>query len=224
MPTPDPNNLLRAARERTPSRRTPGIAMSREELADAVALWCAQHDPQHRTVAFDATHLSKIERGVVRRPRPHYLAALCAILGATETDLGFGPQSPFLISPASGWDRGSVATGVERTMGEDLATTRRQAILAVALVGTTLTVPLQRWLDPLPDIPAPAGGNAYTSPDVEALEAMVTHMACPPPGAAAGSTRPPCGSSQNTHSAPGLNNGIEPPRSSRTARPSYSSR
>lgn len=63
--------------------------MSREELADAVAQWITQRDNQGRDVPFDANHLGKLERGIVRRPRPTYVAALCAVLNASESELGF---------------------------------------------------------------------------------------------------------------------------------------
>jgi hypothetical protein len=63
--------------------------MSRDELADAAAQWLAAHDPHGREVALDGVHIGKLERGVVRRPRNHYVAALCAVLGATEAELGF---------------------------------------------------------------------------------------------------------------------------------------
>jgi hypothetical protein len=63
--------------------------MSREELAEAVALWAADHDDKHREVAFDANHLGKLERGTVRCPRQPYISALCAVLHATPTELGF---------------------------------------------------------------------------------------------------------------------------------------
>ncbi|MGH3697263.1 MAG: hypothetical protein ACRDRX_25315 [Pseudonocardiaceae bacterium] len=85
----EPNRLLRAARERISSRRVRGAHMSREELAEAVALWAADHDDKHREVAFDANHLGKPERGTVRCPRPPYLNALCALLNATPAELGF---------------------------------------------------------------------------------------------------------------------------------------
>lgn len=86
---PEPNRLLRAARERTPSRHLPGAHMSREELAEAVALWAYHHDDKHRSVAFDANHLGKLERGTVRCPRQLYIDALCAVLNATPVELGF---------------------------------------------------------------------------------------------------------------------------------------
>jgi hypothetical protein len=91
---PEPNALLRAARERTRSRRTPGARMSRDELADLVVQWLAVRDDKHRHVAFDGGHLGKIERGAVGRPRDHYVAALCAVLYATEAELGLAPTRP----------------------------------------------------------------------------------------------------------------------------------
>ena len=89
-PVPEPNHRLRAAREACPSRRTPGMAMSRDELADLVVQWLAARE--HREVAFDGNHLGKLERGTVRRPRDHYVAALCAILEASEAELGFSSE------------------------------------------------------------------------------------------------------------------------------------
>lgn len=89
MPPPEPNERLRAAREATPSRRTPGLGMSRDELAEAVVLWLAEHDPKHRMAPFDGGHLGKIERGQVRLPGRHYVAALCAVVGASPAELGF---------------------------------------------------------------------------------------------------------------------------------------
>jgi hypothetical protein len=105
---PAPNRLLRAARERTPSRRVPGAYMSREELAEAVALWAADHDDKRRGVAFDANHLGKLERGTVRCPRQLYVTALCTVLGATPAELGFDVTAtaiatrPLLALPDSG--------------------------------------------------------------------------------------------------------------------------
>jgi hypothetical protein len=103
---PAPNRLLRAARERTPSRRVPGAYMSREELAEAVVLWAAEHDDKNRGVAFDANHLGKLERGTVRCPRRLYVRALCAVLGATPAELGFDVTAtatrPLLALPDSG--------------------------------------------------------------------------------------------------------------------------
>jgi transcriptional regulator with XRE-family HTH domain len=80
-----PNPRLRAARE--------AAHLSRNALAEAVALWLARRDPRGRDVAFDANHLGKIERGIIERPRAPYIAALCAILQKTETELGFDHTS-----------------------------------------------------------------------------------------------------------------------------------
>ncbi|MBV9142127.1 MAG: hypothetical protein JO115_14635 [Pseudonocardiales bacterium] len=85
----EPNRLLRAARERTPSRQCPQAYMAREEVADAVAQWIAEHDDKGRDVAFDANHLGKLERGSVRCPQRLYVDALCAVLNATPAELGF---------------------------------------------------------------------------------------------------------------------------------------
>ncbi|MGH3693296.1 MAG: XRE family transcriptional regulator [Pseudonocardiaceae bacterium] len=63
--------------------------MSREELAESVALWACDHDDKRRGVAFDANHLGKLERGTVRCPRQLYVDALCAVLHATPAELGF---------------------------------------------------------------------------------------------------------------------------------------
>lgn len=80
-----PNHQLQAARKR--------LGLSRAEVAEAVSHWLTSRDPKHRDVAFDVTHLGKIERGDVTRPRDHYIAALCAILQSTEAELGFDHAS-----------------------------------------------------------------------------------------------------------------------------------
>jgi hypothetical protein len=90
---PEPNRLLRAARESTASREVPGAHMSRRELAEAAARWLRQSTG--RVVALDAHYVAKLERGVVARPSQHYRAALCAVLGvAADADLGFTPSRP----------------------------------------------------------------------------------------------------------------------------------
>jgi transcriptional regulator with XRE-family HTH domain len=85
MKPPQPNYRLRAARERA--------HLSRNRLAEAASLWLATRDPKGRDVAFDANHLGKIERGLITRPRDHYVAALCAVLKMTEAELGFDHSS-----------------------------------------------------------------------------------------------------------------------------------
>ena len=83
------NDRLRLAREAMPSRLHPGTQMGRDELAALVREWVTANDPQGRLSAFDSNHLGKLERGIVRRPSPIIRAALCAILDASERDLGF---------------------------------------------------------------------------------------------------------------------------------------
>ncbi|MEV6912902.1 XRE family transcriptional regulator [Amycolatopsis sp. NPDC051071] len=104
MATPVPNNQLRLARETMPSRRHPGTEMGRTEFAALVAQWIEKHDDKGRPHPFDPVHLGKLERGVVKRPSPLIRAALCAILGATEGELGFGaaPEAERVSQAASG--------------------------------------------------------------------------------------------------------------------------
>lgn len=107
---PQPNHLLRAVRERTPSRRRLGTYMSREEVADLVVQWLAARN-QGRDVAFDANHLGKLERGIIVRPRDHYITALCAVLEASAVELGFAhpcvgapPPRATVLSAPEEWE------------------------------------------------------------------------------------------------------------------------
>ncbi|MGW3471557.1 hypothetical protein ACWDKQ_24565 [Saccharopolyspora sp. NPDC000995] len=85
-----PNDRLRAARESTPSPRTPGAGLSRAELAEQVNDWLAKHI--ERAGALDANYLAKIERGAVRYPGHEYRAAFRAVLAAsTDEEIGFIP-------------------------------------------------------------------------------------------------------------------------------------
>lgn len=92
---PEPNELLRAARLRMESPKTPGQSMTRQELADAVNAQVYRASGESRTVtAIDANHVGKWERGQVRRPAEHYRAALRVVLDvATDADLGFNHSS-----------------------------------------------------------------------------------------------------------------------------------
>lgn len=171
-PVPEPNYLLRAARERVPSRRVASTCMSRDELAEAVVMWLAEHDDHNGEAAFDGNHIGKLERGTVRRPRDHYVAALCAVLGANEAALGFDPRPVADLIRSVDWDHDGVATSVEMTTRDDLAATRRQALAAAALAGVALTQPLQRWLDPLGTVATTGREGAFTPPEIEALETL----------------------------------------------------
>jgi tetratricopeptide (TPR) repeat protein len=83
------NELLRAARERTPSPNTPGAHLSRAELAEAVCAWLwATTDTRYE---LDGHYIAKLERGAVRWPGAAYRAGLREVLHvATDGELGFG--------------------------------------------------------------------------------------------------------------------------------------
>jgi hypothetical protein len=82
------NDKLRAAREATPSRRLPGRAMARSELAELVV----EHVWRRHGVAppVDRKYVAKLEAGRIRYPSARYREALRAVLGAgADDDLGF---------------------------------------------------------------------------------------------------------------------------------------
>jgi hypothetical protein len=82
------NLLLRRARLRQLSPSGSGLAMSRQELAEAVN--AQVYAASGRIVSFDANHVGKLERGEIRWPSALYRAAMCAVLGADRcADLGF---------------------------------------------------------------------------------------------------------------------------------------
>lgn len=88
----EPNHLLRAARERTPSHVAPGEPMSRRELAEAVNAWLWRTTGRRYEV--DAHTIARWERGAVRWPQAQFRAALRHVLGAdSDTALGFRPAS-----------------------------------------------------------------------------------------------------------------------------------
>ncbi|WP_280398750.1 XRE family transcriptional regulator [Nocardia carnea] len=84
---PTPNLKLQQRREATPSPTVAGRSMTRAELAEAV------NDHLWRTIGrrceLDAHTIARYERGAVRWPGKDYRQALCAVLHATETELGF---------------------------------------------------------------------------------------------------------------------------------------
>ncbi|WP_238164256.1 hypothetical protein [Kribbella pittospori] len=85
---PDPNELLRTARERTPSRRAPGEQMSRAELAEAVCGWL--WETTETKYELDGHYIAKLERGAVRWPGAAYRAGLRYVLNVVDdADLGF---------------------------------------------------------------------------------------------------------------------------------------
>ncbi|MFI5690502.1 hypothetical protein ACIA58_01570 [Kribbella sp. NPDC051586] len=89
---PEPNDLLRTAREHTPSRRAPGEHMSRGELADAICAWL--WDTTEIKYELDGHYIAKLERGAVRWPGAAYRSGLRHVLNvAFDNELGFFPPS-----------------------------------------------------------------------------------------------------------------------------------
>ncbi|MEV0696966.1 hypothetical protein AB0I53_03465 [Saccharopolyspora sp. NPDC050389] len=84
----EPNDALRAARERIESPSSPGQPLTRQELAEAVN--AQVYRSSEIVTAIDANHIGKWERGVIRWPAAHYRAALRVVLDvATDAELGF---------------------------------------------------------------------------------------------------------------------------------------
>ncbi|MEU8227825.1 hypothetical protein [Kribbella sp. NPDC048915] len=105
-----PNDLLREARERTPSRRAPGEHLSRSELAEAICAWL--WETTEIKYELDGHYIAKLERGAVRWPGAAYRSGLRHVLGvASDNDLGFFPPNgaaltePEPLPPASMADR-----------------------------------------------------------------------------------------------------------------------
>jgi hypothetical protein len=89
---PEANDLLRTARERTPSRRAPGEHMSRSELADVICAWL--WETTEIKYELDGHYIAKLERGAVRWPNAAYRSGLRHVLEvATDNELGFYPPS-----------------------------------------------------------------------------------------------------------------------------------
>jgi hypothetical protein len=84
----EPNDYLRQARERLPSRQTPGECLSRQEVAELVNEWLFKKTG--KVVELDANYIGKLERGVIRWPHRQYRHALRAVLRVeTDARLGF---------------------------------------------------------------------------------------------------------------------------------------
>lgn len=82
-----PNLKLQQRREATPSPNVAGRSMTRAELAEAVNAYLWHVRGLRREL--DAHTVARYERGAVRWPSKDYRQALCAVLNATESELGF---------------------------------------------------------------------------------------------------------------------------------------
>lgn len=182
-----PNDLLRTARERSPSRLAPGDCMSRGELAEAVNAYLWDATGEHYEL--DAHAVARYERGAVRWPGAQYRSALRQVLGAdADSELGFWPKQSNASVPDHSrseqalhkgpWGRDRITAVADNVIGDDLGSTRRQALAAAAavLAGSALTEPLQQWLTPLTESAPTARGSALSMAEAEAWEQIAERM------------------------------------------------
>lgn len=167
------NGLLRAARERMPSRVVPGECLSRTELAAAVNLWLWRTTGVRYEL--DDHLIGKWERGRVRRPSAPYRAALRALLGVdADEQLGFQSRSdrqPVEAPPEDrDWTRRTIVAGAAAATEWDLINRRAALRNVAALSGVGLLRPLERWLEPLADGPSAPRRGALALAEVEAVE------------------------------------------------------
>jgi hypothetical protein len=170
------NRLLRAARERQPSRRAPGEHLSRSELAEQVNAWLWEHTGRKRRFGLDDHLVAKWEQGSVRYPSGPYRSALRAILGvATDAELGFVPPARRLPSAPPderAWTRAGILDDATMAVEIDVLN-RRNAVRAAAIGGAGLLGPLAQWLEPLADGPLSGRSGAFAVAEVEAVEHLV---------------------------------------------------
>lgn len=123
---PEPNELLRAARERTPSRLAPGEQMSRAELAEAVCTWL--WETTETKYELDGHYIAKLERGAVRWPGAAYRSGLRFVLNVgDDSELGFVPPGgPGTVDPEPGT---SSVLGIE----DDLVQAGDESVALLAL-------------------------------------------------------------------------------------------
>ncbi|GAB2790822.1 hypothetical protein [Amycolatopsis magusensis] len=178
---PEPNRLLRAARERLPSPGAPGEHASRSEVAEAVNAWLWETTGKRHLL--DAHYLAKLERGVARWPNAAYRSGLRHVLGVPEdAALGFVPprrsagavdslQTP---SPLPGWEPGLVLEHAGHITDHDLVAPSRRTVLgAILLTGAALGAALAPFLHPLAVAPD-RHGTAFAALELDAAEQFVS--------------------------------------------------
>jgi hypothetical protein len=95
---PERNELLRQARERIPSPDSPGVGLSRQELAELTNQWIFEH--RGTVVTLDANYIGKLETGKIRWPQALYREAFRAVLHI-DSDRQLGFRRPRRRSTAS---------------------------------------------------------------------------------------------------------------------------
>jgi hypothetical protein len=174
----DDNRHLQYAREHTPSRRTPGACLGRQELADLVNEWL--HNHRGRVAALDKNYIGKLEKGRIRWPDESYRAALRAVLGAaSDAQLGFydsrrmPPQTTIaerqrFLEAAAGWADPAPSEDADQVIGSALSVDReRSARETVRLAGAA-------WFGMLPA--APDEGLRPAAPDPVPARLEMAHV------------------------------------------------
>lgn len=89
------NRLFRTARQALTSPTSPGLAVSRSELAELVNAAVYRHTGRVGTL--DDHYVAELERGVIRWPGPDYRRAFREVLGeVTDSELGFCYDGPII--------------------------------------------------------------------------------------------------------------------------------
>lgn len=179
---PQPNHLLRAARQRLPSPGAPGEHATRADVADAVNAWLWQETGKRYSL--DAHYLAKLERGVARWPNAAYRSGLRHVLDAPDDGaLGFRPPRRAEVSEpdaqrasVSTWDAGVVADHAAAVTQDDLMPPTRRTMLtgAATLAGAALAAELEPFLRPA--TATVQRGTAFTPPELAAAEQLTAHL------------------------------------------------
>ncbi len=115
----EPNNVLRAARQRTASLASPDVGLSRQELAELVNTYVWEH--HDKVLYHSANWVGQLERGRIRWPGTVAREALRSILGApTDAALGFtgDPRSARAAEKLENVDRQQlIRTGISLGIG-----------------------------------------------------------------------------------------------------------
>lgn len=166
------NQQLRAARERTPSRRTPGACLGRQELAELANEWIYRHCGW--ITALDGNYLGKLERGRIRWPGEACRAALRAVLGAVnDAQLGF--YNARRMSPQTTQAERERFLRIAAQAGPDATQppTSGESAGAVGVVGPVSTE--QPW-------PSGSGGGGVAGAANRLVAGGVAAPVCPAPG------------------------------------------